>query len=201
MITRKKKILLVQSFLLFSGIILLLVTYLKFDQSSSSKILQKDIKIEIDKKIKTKNNPGNIFYDIEYSGIDLSGNRYILKAKEASNRENMEGLLDLKFVKAIFYFKNNTNLIINSEAGVYNNKTLDMIFTKNVNGKYGDGILMAGKAEYLNSKNLLIITENVKVNDLKGTIQADKLFFDINNNTLDISSLENNNVNANLKYK
>ena len=31
------------------------------------------------------------FYNIEYSGLDLSGNRYILKSKEArNNKENQE---------------------------------------------------------------------------------------------------------------
>ena len=36
----------------------------------------------------------------------------------------------MSFVNAIFYFKDNTILTIDSDEGVYNNKTLDMIFEK-----------------------------------------------------------------------
>ena len=50
-----------------------------------------------------------------------------------------------------------------SDEGVYNNKTLDMKFNKNVMAKYQDSELMAQKAEYSNSKSFLIISNNVKV--------------------------------------
>ena len=44
-------------------------------------------------------------------------------------------------------------LNITSNSGFYNNKTLDMIFENEVNGKYDGSILLAEKAEYFNSKN------------------------------------------------
>ena len=34
----------------------------------------------------------------------------------------------MKFVEAIFYFKDDTILNVKSEKGIYNNKTLDMNF-------------------------------------------------------------------------
>ena len=36
--------------------------------------------------------------------------------------------------------------------GIYNNKTLDMIFEKNVKANYEESKLFAEKAEYSNSK-------------------------------------------------
>ena len=92
-------------------------------------------------------------------------------------------------------------LNITSENGFYNNKTLDMIFENKVNGVYDGSILLAEKAEYFNSKNVLIITDDVKVKDPKGTIFAEKLLFDIEKNTLNISSSKSKNVNANINYK
>ena len=41
----------------------------------------------------------------------------------------------------------------------------------------------------------------LKVNDIKGQVLAEKLVFDINKNTLDISSTKNRKVNANIKIK
>ena len=61
--------------------------------------------------------------------------------------------------------------------------------------------LLAEKAEYSNSKSYLIITDNVKVEDKKGTMFADKLFFDIKNQKLDITAFNNGKVNAEVKLK
>ena len=201
MTSRKRKIVLIQLSLFFTGLLVLIFTYLNLNRDSSDKIFKKDIKLEIDKKIKDEKRTGTIFYDIKYTGIDLSGNRYILRAGEAESSENEEGLLKLKSVEATFYFKNDKMLNITSENGFYNNKTLDMIFENKVNGVYDGSILLAKKAEYFNSKNVLIITDDVKVKDPKGTIFAEKLLFDIEKNTLNISSSKSKNVNANINYK
>ena len=76
-----------------------------------------------------------------------------------------------------------------------------MTFEGNVIGKYTESSLLAEKAEYFNSKKLLIITENVKLNDYRGTMLAEKLVFDLEKNTLNISSTKNKKVKANLNYK
>ena len=41
----------------------------------------------------------------------------------------------MKFVEAIFYFKDDTVLNVWSDNGIYNNKTLDMNFDGNVKAK------------------------------------------------------------------
>tara|TARA_E500000178_G_C17016817_1_gene753424 strand:+ start:526 stop:1131 length:606 start_codon:yes stop_codon:yes gene_type:complete len=201
MISRKKKILIIQFCLLISGIIIILFTYLNFNKTTSNKIISEDVKDQINEKITQDTNFSNVFYDIKYSGIDLSGNRYILNAKEASNSEKIDGVVNLKFVNATFFFKDNKILKISSLKGIYNNKTLDMSFEKDVEGKYDESVLFAEKADYFNSKNFLIISDNVKLIDYRGTISAEKLIFDIKKNTLKISSSANKKVNANINYK
>ena len=77
MIDRKKKLRLIQFFLLFFGLLIIYLTY-----------YNKEIKIEpesISQK-KTKENISqerDLFFNIEYSGFDLQGNRYSLKSEEA----------------------------------------------------------------------------------------------------------------------
>lgn len=200
MISRKKKIRLVQIFLLFLGLALILFTYVN-KQNSTNKIISKETKEEINKKLDKNSGGEETFYNIEYSGLDLSGNRYILKAKEASNEKFSNELINLKSVDAAFYFKDDTILYVYSDYGIYNNKTLDMIFEKNVKGDYITTKLFAEKAEYSNSKGLLMITDNVKISDPKGTMMAENLIFDINKNKLNISSAGNKKVNANINYK
>ena len=104
----------------------------------------------------------------------------------------------MKVVNAIFYFKDNTVLEIWSNKGIYNNKTFDMNFEDEVRAEYLESKLYAGKANYSNSENYLSIFENVKINDIKGNLIADKLLFDISKQKLDITSFNNGKINANL---
>ena len=174
---RKKKILLIQSLLLVTGIILIFLTYNPIKNSSN--IISEEAKSEINKKLENNKNTEDAFFNIEYSGLDLAGNRYILKAKEATNNESNSTVVNLKFIEAVFYFKNGSILNVTSDSGLYNNKTLDMSFEKNVVGKYEGSELFAEKAEYSNSKGYLIVSDNVKVKDIKGSLMAEKLVFDI----------------------
>ena len=169
---------------------------------NESNIISSDLKNKIDNN--AQNNTGenaNKFYNVKYSGLDLEGNRYTILSKEAVNSDKLENLVIMKDVEASFYFKDNTILNISSKMGEYNNKTLDMRFTKNVSALYENSKLYAGKAEFLNSQNALIVSDNVKIFDTKGTMFADKLTFDIKNKTLNITSLKDNVVKSKLNYK
>jgi len=201
MTKRKKKIILLQILLFIATAFVLFITYFGLNKKSSEKIFSEETKKEISKKIVDEFDESNVFYDIIYSGLDLSGNRYVIKAGEASNTNKDDGFVNLKKVNAVFYFKNNKNLFISSDIGLYNNKTLDMKFQKNVKAEYMGSILLAEKAEYLNSKNFIEITDNVKINDKKGSLIAEKLIFDIEKNKLNITSSENKKIKANLNYK
>ena len=53
----------------------------------------------------------------------------------------------MKIVGAVFYFNDDTVLYVEADKGIYNNKTLDMIFEKNVEADYLGSELFAEKAE------------------------------------------------------
>ena len=185
--TRKKKLRLYQSIFLVIGFIIILSTYLQNHFTDKEEIISKSLKKKIDKQIKIQNqnkNAENIFYNVKYSGLDFEGNRYTIFSNEAINSELSSELVNMKGVVAKFYFKDNTVLDITSDEGIYNNRTFDI-----------------EKAEFLNSKNYLIVTDNVKVLDEKGTLHADKLIFDIKEKTLNITSLNNNIVKSKVIYK
>ena len=75
-----------------------------------------------------------------------------------------------------------------------------MVFEKNIKANYEDSELYGDKIVYLNSKKTLIISENVKISDIRGTMRAEKLQFDLDKKTLDISSDENK-INADIILK
>ena len=200
MISRKKKLIIAQFTLFLLGVLIIIFTY--YNKNQTEQIVTKENKEKIKNQLNEQNNTSSdIFYEIKYSGIDLSGNRYILTSKEASSNKVNPELVDMKFVEANFYFKDNTVLNVISDEGTYNNKTLDMIFNKNVNAKYEGSKLVADKANYSNSKSYLIISDNVIVTDQKGVVTADRLLFDIKKQNLNIISLNNNKINARINMK
>ena len=200
---RKKKIKSIQASLVFTGLVLFLLIYLnKREDESSINSVKLVPKNEIGKKLsENEKEDSDVFYNIEYSGFDLAGNRYILKAKEALSNQQEKNYVRMKYVEAFFYFKDDTILKVFSEKGVYNNKSLDMVFSKNVRANYEGSSLTSQKAEYSNSKKFLRISENVSLDDSRGNFYADELYFDLKNQTLNINSKENSKINLNLNLK
>ena len=195
---KKNKIIQISLFII--GSLILFFTYSDKNLQKSKPIISIETKSKIEKSQKTQNGD-DAFFDIEYSGFDLNGNRYILKAEEAINNKDNQDIVIMKFVDAYFYFKDDTFVQVKSDSGIYNNRSLDMKFEGNISAIYNKSKLFAQKAEYSNSESYLTVYENVKILDTKGTLIADKLFFDMKNDTLEISSLNNNLVNTNLNLK
>ena len=195
---RKKKLRLFQVILLIVGIIIIFITYADKGLFLNKKINQKTTPLL---ENETTGQKENIFYNIEYSGLDLAGNRYIIKSKEATTNTSNQELVNMKFVESFFYFKDDTVLKVTSNYGTYNNKTLDMFFNSNVKANYQNSVLFAENAEYSNSENFLSISGKVKIEDFKGTMFADKLLFDIKKHKLNITSFNDDKINANLNLK
>jgi LPS export ABC transporter protein LptC len=196
-INREKKLRLIQFSLLLIGITIIFFTYLYNNQSTPKKNSLEILKEKSEEKISS--DISNVFYNIEYAGFDLSGNRYVIKSKKASTNLNNDSEIFMDGVSAIFYFKNDTSLIINSNFGIYNNETLDMKFSENIKGNYDKSILNADYAEYSNSEGLVTISNNVKIIDYRGNLNADKLLFDLKTQTLNISSNNEKSINAKIK--
>ena len=203
MTDRKKKLRIIQISLLILGIIIIFFTYGEKNKFSNEKNkLFKFTEKNIEKKLEdTSEEDLNTFYNIEYSGLDLSGNRYILKSEKAISSNKNSEIIDMTGVKAFFYFKDDTILTVSSDHAIYNNKTLDMLFNKNIIAIYENSTLTADKAEYSNTLGLLTISDKVKVTDYRGSLDADKLTFDLNNQTLDVASYNNDSINADIKLK
>ena len=197
---RKKKLRIVQLCLISIGILTLIFTYsdkinLK-KKSSTAQELKKEID---DNMINNKENAnGNVFYNIEYSGLDLAGNRYILKSQSAINNSLDSDLIDMTGVTAVFYFKDGTVLKIKSNFGEYNNSTLDINFKSDIKAEYGESTLEAQYAEYSNSRGFLTVTDNVIVNDIQGNLVADKLLFDIKSQILEIETFNDKRIRVNV---
>ena len=194
MMERKKKLRITQFFLLIFALLIIYLTYYNKEIDNTDVTNSEQIK----EALKDKEDE-DLFFNIEYTGLDLRGNRYLLKSEKARLDELRPEIVYMDIVHAIFYFKDNTILYIWSDKGVYNNKNFDMKFSNNVKAEYMDSKLFAEKANYSNTENYLSIYENVRIDDIKGNLIADKLLFDIKKQNLAITSFNDGKINANIK--
>ena len=190
MIGRKRNILLIQLTIFFVAVALLYNTY-----------LNKDKKKETFVQIESETNPDvNSFTDIEYSGFDLTGNRYVLKAGKADFKTETPELINMKEVIAKFYLKDETVLTVTSDEGLYNNITLDMDFRENAKANYLTHSLVSDLLSYSNSNSKLIATGNVQGESIeKGEFIADNVEYDLSDKILNFSMFGGKQVNVKLK--
>ena len=199
MTDRIRKLRLIQFSLLAVGILIVIFTFSQNKNENQLEIVSKDKKNKINESLKKNSDGNDIFYDITYNGIDLAGNRYVLKSKEAISNKTQGELIEMNEVDAIFYFKDGTVLKVKSKRVIYNNKTLDIKFEDTVKANYQESSLYANEANYSNSESYLSISGDVKIKDIRGEIFADNLFFDLKKQTVDIKSSNKNSVKANIK--
>ena len=190
MTNRKKNLVLIQITILLVAISLIYNTYHERN---------KETEIFVPMEAKT-NSDTNSFTDIEYSGFDLTGNRYILEAGEATFETKTPQLINMKKVEAKFYLKDDTILTVTSDKGLYNNISLDMNFIENVKADYLTHVLLSDLLSYSNSNAKLIATGNVRGESIeKGEFIADNVEYDLTEKVLKLSMFGNKRVNMKIK--
>ena len=187
---RKKKIISVQIIIFLVASLLLYKTYHRENKY-----------VEEAKEVVVANDPNtNSFNDIQYSGFDLSGNRYVLDASNATFKTKTPERINMKGVVANFYLKDNTILTVISDEGLYNNLTLDMEFKQDVKSTYETNTLFSDKLIYFSDNGKLIISGNVRGESIKkGKFFADNVEYNLTNKTLDFSMFNDGQVNIKLK--
>ena len=192
MTKRKKKILIIQIFIFLFTILLIYSTY-----------RDKNIKVEIiDKKIKQEETAGaeiNVFEDVEYKGIDLNGNRYVVKSKIADFDLETPEKINMTIMSATFYFKDGTILTVNGDKGNYNNKSLDMQFRDNIKAVYLTNIIFSDKLDYASKDSLVTISGNVIGESIQGDILADKVVINLINKNINASMFDEKKIKVKLK--
>mgnify|MGYP001477176881 FL=1 len=192
MTPRKKKLFTIQLVIFLLAISLLYITY------NNNSIEQK----QSPDLVAIKDDPSkesNKFENIEYKGVDLNGNRYIIKSEIANFDTETPEIINMKIMKTIFYFKDGTTMTLTGDYGTYNNKTFDMEFRENIVAEYQNNLLYADNLIYLNTKSLLTIYGNVMTESVQGNINADNVEIDLSAETLDISMFDEKQINVNLR--
>ncbi len=194
MSTRKKRLILIQAILLIAAMLLL---YIFYYQDNINKKPSEEVKTENENLEKLSQS--NYFEDVEYKGIDANGNRYLLQSKIATFGEENPELVNMTKMNATFYFKDGKILKVSGETGTYNNKSNDMEFRDNVIVVQADNRIFADNLDYLNLKRLIKVYGNVRGESLDGNFTSDVLNLNIDNQSVDVFMINNEQVKINLE--
>ena len=192
MTQRKKKILIIQIFIFLFTLLFIYSIYR--DKNIKVEIIEKNLKQE-----ETANTDTNVFEDVEYKGIDLNGNRYLVKSKVADFDIETPEKINMTIMSATFYFKDGTVLTVDGDSGNYNNKTLDMQFRDNIKAVYLTNIIFSDKLDYVSKDSLVTISGNVIGESIQGDILADKVVINLSNKNVSASMFGENKVKVKVK--
>ncbi len=138
----------------FIQISLLLIAFFLIFFTYFSNLKKKQASTNLD-QIKTiepdgqKEKAVNTFVDVQYSGFDKNGNRFIIGSRHANFEIERPEIIRMEQILCNFYFKDGTKLTIISDFGIYNNVSDDMEFTENVKMNYLENVLFSEKANFL----------------------------------------------------
>ena len=188
---------LLQISLILLGIILIFFTY--FYNNKQFKVTKTIEEKEINEKVDGKDSLST-FEDIQYEGLDTNGNKFVINAKEAEFASDKPNLIYMENILCRFFFKDGTILKITSNRGMYDNITDDMEFEENVKMYYLENRLFSDKASYVNSKNYLLVQDNVFGDGPQGEFTSDQLNVDLLEKKMKISMYNESKVNIKVNY-
>ena len=194
--TNKKKIF--QLSLVFIGLLIIFFTYF-FN-------LEKKQPSEVVTETETKENEEfleegvNRFENVEYKGIDNTGNKFTIGSQFAEFEKEKPELIFMENVECFFTFKDNTVLLISSKKGIYNNISNDMQFSEDVKMDYLENTIFSDRANFNNYENQLLIAGNVRGDGPTTNLKADELDFDLNTKDLKISMYSEERVKIKTKF-
>ncbi len=183
--------------LVLIGFFIIFFTY--FNTDKQKEIVKKN---EQEKTLEEKKLPENTstFENIQYEGVDKSGNKFIINSEYAEFKNDIPNLINMERILARFFFKDGTILKITSDYGTYDNITNDMEFEQNVKMYYLEKKLFSEKANFVNSENYLFVEGNVIAEGAEGDLSADKMDFDLTEKKLRISMYNQDKVNIRVNY-
>ena len=176
-----------QVIMVFVIIIISFWFYLKYFTKNFEGL--KEVKL-IEKINEEQNSDSTYINDINYTSIDVRGNKYQITAKLAEIKIENSDLMFLTDVIAFVFIKDKDTVKITSNFGKYNTINYDTIFSENVIVVYPGHKITGEYLDFSFLTDLGIFTTNVIYTGEKTNLFADKI--EMNLTTKDTKIFMNN---------
>lgn len=186
---KDKKI--IQFFLIFIGVFLIVATYFYYPAISSKK--NKELVKEEVTDAEVESDKINTFEKVEYKGFyDLKP--FTVSSDKASVLKNDPDIVYMTSMKVIINMNDDKIITITSDRGNYNKVTYDCFFVDNVKAVDGNTVITADNLDLLSTEDFVSVYNDVVLINEDGSLLADKVDYNFEKKYYQISMFKNEKV-------
>ena len=193
--TSNRKI--IQFSLISIGMLLILVTYFLYPKIEKSKLKEEKI-VKKNEIVIADEDRANIFEHVEYKGIYNIDTPFVIKSDKANITKEEPDIVYMTDMSVILHLNDGRTVIITSDRGRYNKVTYDCYFENNVRATDGESLILAENLDLLSNKNTVSVYNDVVLTGNKGSLQADKINYDLSTRKFHISMFGDKKVKIKL---
>ena len=184
----KKKQQKAQLVLISIGLFLILATYFYYPKINKVQTVQKD------SEITSEEDKINKFENIEYKGMYDLDSPFKVKSEKAYISVYEPDIVHMTNMHVILYLSDGRIVNIKSDRGLYNKKTYDCLFQKNVRATDEETEIFSENLDMLATKNSVEIYNDVYLKHATGFLKADKINYDFETNFFKVSMFDDKTV-------
>ena len=184
----KKKQQRTQLILISIGLFLILATYFYYPK------INKDQTVQRDSEIIPEEDKINKFENIEYKGIYDLDSPFKVKSEKAYILAEEPDIVYMTNMHVILYLSDGRMVNIKSDKGLYNKKTYDCLFQKNVRATDEETEIFSENLDMLATKNSVEIYNDVYLKHTTGFLKADKINYDFEKKIFKVSMFDDETI-------
>jgi len=188
-----KKLHKTQLALLLTGFILIVLTYFYYPNLDKNLAL-KNQTIKEKSKESLKDEESSSFENVSYEGIYDLDKTFILEAEEALILSEEANIVYITGMNLKLYLNDGRVVNITSDKGRYNKETYDCFFKNNVKATEGETEISSDNLDLLATENSVKIYNNVDLNDITGTLKADKIDYNFETKYFMVSMFDDKRI-------
>tara|TARA_Y100000590_G_scaffold456115_1_gene606014 strand:- start:34 stop:624 length:591 start_codon:yes stop_codon:yes gene_type:complete len=183
----------IQLFLILIGLLLFVITYFYYPNLYRNKILEKQYLKKEPEKTRDENQ-ATTFKNIEYKGIYYVDKPFTVKSENAYILNKEPDIVYMNNMHVVLYLSDGKIVNIISDKGRYNKTTYDCFFEQNVKATDGSTEILAENLDLVATKNFAEIYNNVNLDYITGSLQADKISYDFETKYFKVSMFSDKTV-------
>ena len=187
----------IQITLILIGFLLIFTTYFYYPYMSRTKFVEDQPTHEDLEGI--QDDERTFFKSVEYKGFYDLNKPFIVKSEKAYILSGDPDVMHMTNMHVILYLSDGRIVNIISNKGKYNKVTYDCFFEDNVKAVDDKTTILAENLDLLATENSANVYNNVILTNDKGSLQADKVHYDILEKNYKISMFDDKNNKVKIK--
>ena len=183
----------IQITLLLIGLILIVATYFYYPNLDKN-LVSKNQTIKENLKGSFEDTESTTFEKIIYKGTYDLDKTFTLEAEEARILNENADIVYVNGMHVIMNLSDGRIVNITSTKGRYNKATYDCFFENNVKATDGEIEIFSDNLDLLATENSVKIYNNVSLNDIAGSLKADKIDYDFETKYFRVSMFEDKTI-------